>query len=73
MDKSKAPAYDPDAGYYGATLKFRDGKPHSLQFGAGTTLNEEELKMIGQENILTRALAEYYRHGPEVPFYSSEG
>lgn len=71
MDKSKAPAYDPYVGYYGATLKFRDGKPHSLQFGYGTTLNERELEMIGQENVLTRALAEYYRHGPQVHIYSS--
>lgn len=73
VDKFKAPAYDPYAGYYEATLEFRDGKPHSLQFGAGTTLNKEELKMIGQENVLTRALTEYYRHGPEVYVFVGEG
>lgn len=72
IDKSKSPTYDPYADYYGATLKFRDGKPHLLQFGHGTTLNEKELEMIGQANILNEALSEYYRHGPEVYVFSGE-
>ncbi len=72
MDKSKAPAYDPDASYYKATLKFRGGKPDSLQFGYGITLHEKELEMIGQENVLTSALLGYYRHGPEVHIKNSE-
>lgn len=71
--KYKAHPYDPYGGYYRATLKFRDGKPHSLQFGRlATTLYEKELRMIGQEDVLTRSLVEYYRQGPEVDVFVGE-